>query len=489
MSTNPYLEGDFAPVNEERTETDLVVEGRLPDYLDGRYLRIGPNPLAADPANYHWFLGSGMVHGLRIRDGGADWYRNRYVRSAAVARELGEEAPSSKGPVHAGFDLSPNTHVIAHSGRTLALVEAGPLPYEMSFELDTVGPCDFDGTLAGGYTAHPLRDPVTGELHAVSYFFGWANKVQYSVLGIDGRIKRSVDIEVSGSPMMHAFSLTERHVVIYDLPVTFDSGKAAVTAPSPFRKPTEMVMDRTIGRRRVPDRLVAMMMATGGSRPDRGTLPYSWDPEYPARVGVMPREGGSDDVRWFEVEPCYVYHPVGAYDDGDKVVLDVARHPKMFATEHRGPDEGSPTLDRWTVDLSAGKVLEERLDDRGQEFPRIDERLVGRRHRYGYTLEFPDTDLASAAPSSHGVIKHDFVTGASQSRSFGPGREADEFVFVPSAADADEDEGVLLGFVYDRRSDRSQLVVLDATSLETMGSVNLPVRVPHGFHGSWVPAA
>jgi carotenoid cleavage oxygenase len=490
VTTNPYLERDFAPVEEERTETDLAVEGRLPDYLDGRYLRIGPNPLAADPANYHWFLGTGMVHGLRIRDGKADWYRNRYVRSAAVRRELGERLPAVTGPVHAGFDLSPNTNVIGHGGRTLALVEAGPLPYELSFELDTVGSCDFYGTLPGGYTAHPLRDPATGELHAISYFFGWANNVQYSVLGTDGRIKRTVDIEVNGSPMMHAFSLTERHVVVYDLPVTFDPRKAAVSAPGPFRKPVELAMARTIGRRRVPDRVVARMMAMDGSRPDRGTLPYSWDPGYPARVGVMARDGGSNDVRWFEVEPCYVYHPMGAHDDGDRVVLDVNRHPKMFATEHRGPNEGPPTLDRWTVDLCAGKVLEERLDDRGQEFPRIDERLVGRRHRFGYALEFTNAGEEGVGPgdlASHGLIKHDLVSGNSQLRSFGPGREADEFVFVPSAPDCTEDDGVLMGFVYDRSSQRSELLVLDAGSLETVASVHLPARVPHGFHGNWVP--
>ena len=98
----------------------------------------------------------------------------------------------------------------------------------------------------------------------------------------------------------------------------------------------------------------------------------------------MPREGGNADVRWFDVEPCYVFHPMNAYDEGDTIVLDVVRHPKMFDDEHLGPNEGPPTLDRWTVDLADGKVRESRFDDRGQEFPRVDERLVGKRHRYGY---------------------------------------------------------------------------------------------------------
>ena len=223
---NPYLEGNFAPVREERTETVVSVEGTIPDYLDGRYLRNGPNPIGSpDPASYHWFLGTGMVHGLRIRNGHVEWYRNRFVRSADVARTLGE--PTRPGPIHAGFDFSANTHVIGHAGRTFAIVEGGGRPYELDDELGTIGPCDFAGTLKGGYTAHPLCDPDTGELHAVSYYFGWANRVEYSVIDTAGLVRRSVDIEVGGSPMMHAFSLTSKYVVVFDLPVTFSMDAAA----------------------------------------------------------------------------------------------------------------------------------------------------------------------------------------------------------------------------------------------------------------------
>jgi carotenoid cleavage oxygenase len=474
---NRYLEGNFAPVGEEVTVTDLPVTGRIPEHLDGRYLRNGPNPVVApDPASYHWFLGSGMVHGLRLRDGQAAWYRNRWVRSRGVAEALGEEA--RPGPVFAGFDASPNTNVIGHAGRTFAIVEAGPRPYELTDGLDTLGPCDFDGTLPGGYTAHPHRDPATGELHAVSYFFGWGNKVQYSVIGTDARVRRTVDIEVAGSPMMHDFSLTERHVVLYDLPVTFDVDGAASAAPRPFRRPTRWLMSRYIGKRALPERVVASAMGSGG---DAG-FPYRWDPDYPARVGILPRDGGNADVRWLDVDPCYVYHPLNAHEDGDeRIVLDVVRHPRMFATDHNGPNEGTPTLDRWTVDLAAGKVIEERLDDRGQEFPRVDERLTGRRHRFGYAPTLDGPAMGSA------LLKHDLVSGRTVERSFGAGSGVGEFVFVPSAPDAAEDDGVLMGFVHDRATDRSSLQLLDAGTLEPVGSVQLPVRIPYGFHGNWVP--
>jgi carotenoid cleavage oxygenase len=484
MSTtcNRYLEGGFGPVAEEVTVTDLPITGSLPAELDGRYLRNGPNPIAAvDPAIYHWFLGTAMVHGLRLRDGKAEWYRNRWVRSADVAEALGE--PRWPGPIHAGFDFSPNTNVIGHAGRTFAVVEAGPRPYELTDELDTVGPCDLDGTLPGGYTAHPHVDPGTGELHAVSYFFGWGRTVQYSVIDRDGRVRRTVDIDVGGSPMMHDFSLTRDHVVLYDLPVTFDIGTAARGAPRLLRRPAAAV-SRVIGRRNIPERVVGAMLRAPGAN---GAFPYAWDERRPARVGVLPREGGSDDVRWFEVDPCYVFHPLNAYEDGpDRIVLDVVRHPKMFATDHNGPNEGTPTLDRWIVDLRAGKVLEERLDDRGQEFPRIDERRTGHRHRYGYApaVGSPAGDL----DVQDGLLKHDLVAGTTQVRTF-PGGGVGEFAFVPRRPDSAEDDGYLMGFVHEKAEDRTDLAVLDAGTLETVAAVHLPVRVPYGFHGNWVPAA
>ena len=196
-----------------------------------------------------------------------------------------------------------------------------------------------------------------------------------------------------------------------------------------------------VGKVPVPDPVTAMMARKIGAN---GGLPYRWNPKYPARIGVMPREGGYGDVRWFEVEPCYVFHPLNAYDDGDSIVLDVVRHPQMFDRELHGPDEGGPTLDRWTVDLAAGKVLEERLDDRGQEFPRVDERLVGRRHRYGYAMS-----ADGGADPGGSLYKHDFHTGHARNAPSAPGRQPGEFVFVPSRGDAAEDDGVLMGFVFD----------------------------------------
>ncbi len=341
------------------------------------------------------------------------------------------------------YDAS-NTHVISHAGRVLTLTE-GAIPYELTKELDTVRRYDFGGPLPTGFTAHPKIDPVTGELHGFAYW--WAEPyLTYHVIDPQGRLVRSEPITVKGPTMIHDFSVTRDHVIFYDLPVVFDLNT------QPF--------------------------------------PYRWDDDYGARVGVMPRGGSDNDVRWFDVEPCYVFHPMNVYDDNETVVLDVVRHPTMFKHSTIGPnDHQVPTLDRWTVDLNAGKVREERLDDRGQEFPRVNEALAMSKHRYGYTVESTNTDDAF---SFGRVLKQDVDRGTTTVHEFGAGCVPNEFVFVPSkaaGAGAGEDDGWLMGYVYDAARDSSDLVVLDAHDVDAapVATVHLPRRVPYGFHGSWVP--
>jgi len=455
---NRFLQGPFAPVEEEITAFDLPVTGTLPAGLNGRYLRNGPNPLGLDDPGYrfregHWFLGPGMVHGVRLRDGKAEWYRNRWVRSQALAEATDEKWPG--GPVHAGMDFAANTHIIAHAGRYLATVEAGPLPYELSGELDTIGPCDFAGTLPGGFAAHTKLDHATGELHAIAYFWAW-DHVQHVIIGAGGTVSRTTDIPVTDGPMMHDFALTGRYVVLLDLPVTF-----------------------------------SLDAVSAGLK-----LPYTWNPAHQPRVGLLPRGGTAATVRWFEVDPCWVFHTLNAYDDGGRVVVDLVRYAGAYdVSTLTGP--GPLTLDRWIIDLAAGKVTQQRLDDRPQEFPRTDERVTGRPHRYGYSAVIAAVGHATVSPGgdfadrafSNALLKHDLAAGTVQAHEFGQDATAGEAVFAPAAPGAAEDDGYVMAYIHNPDRGAADLVILAAQDFtaEPIARVHLPARIPLGFHGSWIP--
>jgi carotenoid cleavage dioxygenase-like enzyme len=454
MVTSPYLQGAFAPVTDQVTAFDLPVTGSIPAGLSGRYLRNGPNPLGLEDPGYHWFIGAGMVHGVRLRDGRAEWYRNRWVRSRRTAETLGETWPG--GPVHADQDFAANTHIIRHAGRTLATVEAGALPYELTTELGTVGPCDFGGSLPGGFAAHTKLDPRTGQLHAIAYFWAW-DYVQHVIIGGDGLVARATNIPLPHKPMMHDFALTEKYVVLFDLPVTFSMAAAADGSP----------------------------------------LPYTWNTDVQARVGLLPRDGGSADVRWMAVEPCWVFHTFNAYDDAEgRVVVDLIKYQGAYDVSLLD-GKGPLTLDRWTIDPAAGTMTSRRLDDRLQEFPRVDERTISRPHRYGYSAVIGEVSRATISLSGdfadqafgNALLKHDLERGTTQAREFGRDATAGEAVFVPATPDAAEDDGYVMAFVHNPDRGAADLIILAAQDFggDPVARVHLPARVPLGFHGSWMP--
>jgi len=445
---NPFLEGVYAPVGDELTAGELSVTGMLPAELDGLYVRIGPNPVTPpDPRFYHWFAGDGMVHGVRLQAGKALWYRNRYVRSNRVSATLGE-APAP-GPRDTRTDTV-NTNIIGHAGKLLALVEAGGMPVELDSLLGTTAHTDLDGTLRlGGFSAHPHRDPDSGELHAICYNGGNRDFVRHVVVGVDGRVRRELAVPIADGPMIHDCALTARFVIILDLPVTFSMPAARAS----------------VG------------------------FPYRWNRDHTARVGLLPREGGADEVIWCDVDPALVFHPCNAFDLPDgRVVIDVAAHDRMFDSEHpNGPDGSVLTFERWTCDPATRRVDRAIIDSLPQEFPRFDERLTGKPYRFAYTVTMADG--APGGPS--GVIRHDLETGARAVHDFGAGKIAGEFVFVPRSADAAEYDGWLMGYVVDAVAETTELVVLDARDVAAppIAVVALPRRVPLGFHGNWIAAA
>ena len=435
-----HLKGNGAPVTEELTITDLTVHGTIPAELDGRYLRNGSNPITG--WSEHPFLGDGMIHGVRLRGGQAEWYRNRYVQTPFIA----DPTLSIMDPA-AMMDKrcsKANTSVIAHGGKILAL-EEGHFPYELDGDLGTVGPLDYGGRLKSPFTAHPKRCPVTGELIAFGYSY-LAPYLTYLRVAPTGELVQVEEITVGGPTMMHDFNVTENHVIFMDLPAVFD-------------------MDLAL----------------------QGQMPIHWSDDYPARLGVLPRHGTDADVTWYDIEPCYVFHPMNAYEDGDRIVLDVARLDHIWRDTQM--DFPPPSLHRWTIDQAGGKVIEEHLDDRPAEFPRVPDSRVGLRHRFGYMAGSDAASFDDLSTASGAIIKYDLDEGTNTVLPLGRGRTGGEAVFVAAADAKAEDDGYLMTYVYDSATDRTSFVVLDASTMspDPIASVDLP-RVPFGFHGSWIPA-
>ncbi len=436
--TPSWMKGNYAPVMEEVTAFDLEVEGSIPPDLCGLYARNGANPRRGHAG--HWFLGDGMVHGVALRQGKAEWYRNRWIRTPCFAGQ--KLTPETALDIRLSLA---NTNVILHGNRIMTLVE-NALPMEISRELETIGFHDFGGRLQTPFTAHPKICSLTGEMH----FFGYRVLppfLTYHVADAAGTLLRSVELPVKGATMMHDFALTAGHVIFMDLPVVFD---------------------------------VAVAL--------NGGMPFVWSDTYGARLGILPRGAAIEKLRWVEIEPCYVYHVANAFETPDgTIVVDVAWYKDQWRGGAGAKSSGGARLKRWRIAPGAQKAEEQQLDDRRIEFPRVDDRRLGQSHDIVYALA-NDRDFESGAFSA--LLQYDLKDGGGTlSHDFSAAELPSEFVMVPASNAAGPDEGWLIGFVYDRSRDASDLIILDAQNIERkpVARVRLPKRVPQGFHGNWIP--
>ena len=456
---NPFLSNNFAPVEEEITANDLKVIGELPPDLSGMFVRNGPNPQFDPIGQYHWFDGDGMLHGVRIKNGKA-FYRNRYIRTHKFQVENQEGkavwpgllGPSQPDNPH-GTDVNrANTALVYHGNHFYALWEGGGgAPYHIQLpELETIGKETFNSKLESPFTAHPKVDAVTGEMMFFGYSLVQPPFLQYGVVSATGELLRTIPIDLPVGVMMHDFAITENYSIFLDLPM-------------PFR----------------PERI------------EKGQFPIMFEPETPSRFGIIPRHGDSSEVRWFETASCFIWHTLNAYEEGDEVVLVACRvnSTSVFMGDDgdRLPDADIPYLHRWRFNLKTGEIKEEKLDDVPCEFPRVNEELLGRKTRYGYSARMAPGTL----PLFDGLIKYDLDTGKSETYEFGKGRYGGEAVFAPRLNATSEDDGWLVTYVYDENTQTSELVVVNAQDIsgETVARVIIPQRVPYGFHAAWVTEA
>ncbi|MEM6954615.1 MAG: carotenoid oxygenase family protein [Myxococcota bacterium] len=444
MSNERYRRVPLLPTDTESTHLDLKVEGTIPPELEGLYVRNGPNALGTIPPHMHYFSGQGMVHGVRISDGRALWYRSRVVRAGRAPELLGEEDPG--GPIANGIDASPNTNLAIFGGRLFATVEGGANPVELTDGLDTVRRSDFDGALQYGFTGHHKICPETQEAHGVVYSPALPGEALYVRISPEGERLHSIKLPLTGATQIHDMAITSRYAIVLDLNVVFDPAMAEKT-----------------------------------------TLPITWTDAKPSRVGVVPKDGTSDDVRWFDVDPCYVYHPMNAYDAEDgSVVLDVSRYERAAKNDIFGPlGDTLPTIDRWVLPMEGTetRAKQSRVSELALDFPKVSPLVQGLPYRYGYTV------TATLTPSFEHAVKLDVTTGKAEAQMLDGGM-ASELTFIPRAGGTDEDDGWLIGYCYQPEQNRSRLVILNGQDFagDPAASIWIPQpHVPIGTHGDWFP--
>jgi len=458
---SPYLLDSFAPIEDERVADELPVIGEVPRDLHGMFVRNGPNARFAPRGRYHWFDGDGMLHAVQIRDGKVS-YRNRWVRTEHLAAEetaghalwSGLMESTRDNPKGAPYKDTANTDVVFHRDSLLASWYISGRPYRVDAEtLETRGADDFGTGEPLRISAHAKVDPATGEL----FFFDYGPRppfLRYGVIDATGRLVHRLDLDVPGPRLPHDMAITERFAILMDLPVTF-----------------------------TPEALQARRWSVG------------FYPELPARFAIVPRRGGAAP-RWFEAEPCYIYHTINAWEEGDEVVLTACRVADPIPPVD--PADGpwgrmmanlriQATLHRWRFNLVTGQTREERLDDRISEFPTIAPHMRTKRSRWSYNVTFAPTPTVRF----DGLLKYDIDTGASERYAFGPGRFGSESPFAPRLGATAEDDGYVLSFVDDQREGTAELVILRAQRFADgpVARVRLPQRIPLGFHGTWVSGA
>ncbi len=462
---NPVLSGNYAPVERESVVSDLPVIGAVPKDLNGLYVRNGTNRRYAAPGRYHWFDGDGMLHAAQFENGRVT-YRNRWVQSRGFTEEGQAGGALWPGimdpPRHDRPDMplkdTSNTDVTFHAGRLITMwYLAGDLYTVDPLTLETLGQETFGGTLHCRVSAHAKVDEKTGEF----LFFDYGKTapfMSYGVAGPDRRVAHWTPIELPGPRLPHDMAVTEHYSVLHDLPLFYD--------------------------------LEAF---------HAGRHKLRFYPDIPARFGVLPRHGDGAAIRWFEAEPCFLYHVVNAWEQGDEVVMtgcryvtptkangepDCERYARMIATLMI-----DAILYQWRFNMKTGAVREGPIEDTlNAEFPSINGAWTGRKNRYAYNLMM--ARWPPEQPRFTGLVKFDLETGAYRAFSEGPHFWYSEAPFAPRDNAKSEDDGYLVSFVWNPRDDRSELQVFDAQALGDgpIARVLMPQRVPNGFHATWVRA-
>ncbi|KAB5514042.1 hypothetical protein DKX38_027948 [Salix brachista] len=518
-------QSNFSPVDELNEPLTITsIEGKVPhDFPEGVYIRNGPNPLFGGlksttsifgKTGHIWVEGEGMLHALCFdKDSdGEKWkvlYNNRHVETETYKLEKQRDKPSFLPAVEGNppailaayllnmlrfgkvnKDLS-NTSVFEHSGKFYSIAEHH-IPHEIDiFSLQTLGDWDINGTWHRSFGSHPKRAPGTGEL-VVFGVDAMKPFMEVGVVSADGkRLVHKVDLKFNRCTISHDMGVTERYNVIIDFPLTLD-------------------IQRVI----------------------KGGPLIKFDKEEYARIGIMPRYGTADSIRWFEVEPNCTFHLLNCFEEGDEVVVRGCRSLESIISEscdmdldksewasgrlrnkgHVQQDAKFSTKDEllfsrsheWRLNMETGEVKERNLTGTpfAMEFPMINPNFNGVKNKFGYTQTVHDSASASSGmPKFGGLAKLYFEETNNKEWGESEGHikvEHHEFegntfctgaAFVPKEGGREEDDGWIITFVHDEDTNTSKVYIIDTKNFtsEPVAKITLPCRVPYGFHGAFMP--
>jgi carotenoid cleavage dioxygenase-like enzyme len=464
--------GHNAPSRVEAEIFDLVIEGTLPPELQGSWYQTVPDPQFPPKLGWDTFLsGDGMVRMFRFEDGHVD-FKQRYVRTErwqlerqarralfGAYRNPYTDDPSVQGK---GRGVA-NTTPVFHGGRLFALKEDSR-PWEIDpVTLETIGEWSYDGRLRSQtVTAHPRFDPETGEMH----FFGYeasglaTRDVAYCVANKDGELVREEWLQVPYCALMHDFVVTQEHVVFPGFPIVAE-------------------LER---------------LRAGGAH-------WAWDATKESFIGIMPRRGKVDQIRWFRARACSVFHFINGFTEGNKVHVDMCMSDVpafAFMREagglHIQPQDLRGNLVRWTFDMSKpGDTPEEHILAPSGDFPRI----ANKDNTVDYDIAYYGrVDLRFGPPILSGPVGAGFNTltrlevksGKMTDLFMGPTSTVQEHVHIPSSKPGHE--GYLVYIVDRHDENQAELHVTEAQHLEKgpIARIKVPMRLRSGVHANWVPA-
>ena len=467
---SPDFTGHNEPSRIECDIHDLVVEGEIPADLQGTWYRSIPDPQYAPMLGHDTFLsGDGMVSLFRFEKGHVD-FRMRYVQTErwknerAAGRSLHGlyRNPYTDDPSVRGKDRgAANTTPIYHAGRILAAKEDSRAWEVDPKTLETRGVWDFDGRLRSQtMTAHPRIDPDTGEM----FFFGYeasglaTRDVAYCVADRNGELRREEWFQAPYCALMHDFAMTKEHAIFPIFPITSD-------------------LERLKG---------------GGAH-------WVWEGHRDSFIGIMPRDGRVDQMRWFRAPAASAFHFMNAYTEGNKVHLDfsisdVPVFPFIQEASNLSvrPDQIGGGVTRWTFDLSKpGDSIERQMLAPPGDMPRIADRDSMKDYEVGY---YGSVDASRGPPLMSGPVGAGFNvlnrlevrSGKLTSLMMDPGATLQEHVHIASRTPGHEG---YLAFVVDwHATNLSEVFIVDARNLTRgpIARIKVPMRLRCAVHGTWV---